>query len=171
MNNTQLDTALISLVNTHGYNHVRSTLTRVWADVKKDASKPTPKRTANPTNKPRYKPNAVSIVRKLDISDSNKREIIMILAERFERKKFLPDIGGVRMLMRELGMDIYNMKVRTQRLSKLFQALSTKPIDYLTRVKNSQSLAGIPSDLQTIANAIERAGNREIARQQQESTV
>ena len=130
MKQEQLQKTLSVLINSFGYENVRKTLSgmrveksavanrgakirRVVAD--QSSMKPTKKRT---------KPNAVNAVKLLDITSNKKKEILAIMAEKYEAKEFMPNVNHVRDFLGG-GRDVSRIKSRQQVTAAVFKELAS----------------------------------------------
>lgn len=177
---TQLHVVLAELVTQYGRDKVALALeeisggsksvrtTRKQKDV--DVSKI---RTSSETKMaPSSIPTAVRYVSKLDI-DSEKRREIMVLAQKFDRKKFLPNFGEIRNFCEIYGLKIPLSKSRIGAVPVIFRFLETLSPADLRKLLFENAYTG-PSELGPIADAIrgrfkERAYSEDIAKEKRAS--
>ena len=163
MKQEQLQKTLSDLVKGFGYENVRKTLSEMRsgkstiinrvnrgakirrAVVDESSIKPTIKRT---------KPNAVKVVRSLDITDREKKEILFTMAEKYEAKEFMPNVNHVRDFLGDGERDVSRIKSRQQVTVAVFKQLFDLETDKL-REMLERGLYGPPKRLEIFAKAIE----------------
>ena len=162
MRQQDIQKTLSELVSDCGYAPVKRALESVRVSIAAANSAADKKKTrpANPRTKPRVRKNAVAVVEGLAISDGDKKQVLMILAEKYDAKTFMPSVGSARaFLQREDDMDVSRIKSRQQITSIVFKRLANKDTDDL-REMDSQGWYGPPKTLANIARAIENYGRQ-----------
>lgn len=106
----------------------------------------------------RVRPSAIELVERSEIHDE-KREPLLMLADRFDRKEFLPSVADVREFIIMTGERPVTMKDRTEAFRVLLRYLSRLPVDRLQIIAQAASHAG-PAQLGPISDAISAAGER-----------
>ena len=109
--------------------------------------------------KPRTRPNAVTAVESLALPDEEKKNIMMVLARKYEEKIFMPNVNHVRAFLEKEGEDISRIKSRQQVVSIVFKCLADWETQKL-RELNTRGLYGPSKSLSVIANAIENVGQQ-----------
>ena len=171
MNSGKLDEDLGKLVRRYGYERVSKRLmglkqrpdrTEVVKN-REECNKATQISASRTPKKspPKKRPGAVAVVNRIEVTDSAKREVLIEMAEKFDRKEFLPHVSDVRFLLDSLGKKRDNIKSRTQVIARIFKTLAEEPVKNLREINNHQAFSGRPSSLQPIAEAIARAGRRD----------
>ena len=112
------------------------------------------------TKKPRKrnrKPNAVEYAAKMELPP-DKRDAVAALAERFERKDFLPTFGDIRHFCQIYGIDVPASKTRASAIPRVFKFIATEmDAKEAQKILNDGMFSG-PSRLGPIADAIRRNG-------------
>jgi len=106
-----------------------------------------------PAPKPRTRRDASAVAKSLDLDDQKKRAILIDMAERYEAKKFMPNVTHVRAFLESQGMDVSRVKSRQQVTRSVFKNLAELEIDILRDIQDS-GLYGPPKTLASIAAAI-----------------
>ena len=106
-----------------------------------------------PAPKPRTRRDAIAIAKSLNLADQRKRAIIIDMAERYEAKKFMPNVTHVRAFLESQGMDVSHVKSRQQVTRSVFRNLAELDLDALRDIHDS-GLYGPPKTLASIAAAI-----------------
>jgi len=106
-----------------------------------------------PAPKPRTRRDAIAIAKSLDLADQRKRAIIIDMAERYEAKKFMPNVTHVRAFLESQGIDVSRVKSRQQVTRSVFRNLAELEIDALRDIEDS-GLYDPPKTLASIAAAI-----------------
>ena len=103
------------------------------------------------------KPNAVEYAVKMELP-SDKQTAIVELAERFERKDFLPTFGDIRHFCDRYGIDVPASKTRASAIPRVFKFIATEmDAKEAQRILDDGMFSG-PSRLGPIADAIRRNG-------------
>jgi len=106
-----------------------------------------------PAPKPRTRRDAIAVAKSLDLDDQKKRAILIDMAERYEAKKFMPNVTHVRAFLESQGMDVSRVKSRQQVTRSVFRNLAELEIDALRDLEDS-GLYDPPKTLASIAAAI-----------------
>jgi len=99
--------------------------------------------------------------------DGEKREALLQLAERYDRKQFLPSVADVREFLIMMGQRPVGMKDRREAFRVLLRSIVQLPAEDLKRL-NRTALHSGPSQLGPLSDAISAAGER-LTRQRQAS--
>lgn len=160
MRQEQLKKTLSDLVSSFGYEKVHKTLSGMrsvkssavnhgakirCAIVDESSVKPTKKRT---------KPNAVKVVISLDITDKEKKEILVTMAKQYEAKEFMPTVNHIRDFLSGGEKDVSRIKSRQQVTVAVFKQLSNFEASKLREIAG-RGLYGPSKRLETYARAIE----------------
>jgi hypothetical protein len=139
------------LVEECGYTQVQKALSEVsGTDVSSEREK------VNREASRRKKPTAVELVHKLTIPD-REREIILVIAGKFDRKEFLPSIVDIREFLSTRGEEPSGVKDRMDGFRRLLRLLSQLPREKLEGLANSSRYAG-PAQLGPLSDAIRTTG-------------
>ena len=89
---------------------------------------------------------------------SDKQATVCALAERFERKDFLPTFGDIRNFCEVYSIDVPASKTRASAITRVFKFLANEmEADEVQRILDYELFSG-PSRLGPIADAIRRNG-------------
>ena len=158
MKPTQLEETLSSLVAVYGHRKVQNKLDSLKpcrdASATHRQHRETAKRAAD---KPKPRRDAVAVAESLDLSDPEKKAIILDMAQRYEAKKFMPNVNHVRAFLESLGEDVSRVKSRQQVTASVFKKLAELETPVLLDMQN-RGLYGPPMTLGPIADAIGRFG-------------
>ena len=159
MKQAQLQESLSELIRGFGYDAVRRTISEMRSEkpvttnrgakirrvvANQSSMKPTKKRT---------KPNAVNAVKLLDITSNKKKEILAIMAEKYEAKEFMPNVNHVRDFLGG-GRDVSRIKSRQQVTVAVFKELASLETSELREMLD-RGFYGPPKRLESYARAIE----------------
>jgi len=158
MKHAKLQERLNELVSSFGYDAVYKTLCEAKAAKVAVAKRDTKvRRTANDSaGKPaatRVKPTAVKIVNSIEITDSEKKEILLTMAKKYEEKEFMPSVNYVRNFLCN-ERDVSRIKSRQQVTSAVFKKLARMETGKLREIVDRGTYAP-PATLRSIARAIE----------------
>ena len=103
--------------------------------------------------KPTTRRDAVACAKSLDLVDKKKQAILIDMAERYEAKKFMPNVTHVRTFLESQGIDVSRVKSRQQVTRSVFRNLAELEIDALRDIEDS-GLYDPPKTLASIAAAI-----------------
>ena len=107
--------------------------------------------------KRRSKPIASEYAAKMELTP-DKKSSVCALAERFERKDFLPTLGDIRNFCDMYGIDVPASKTRASAIPRVFKFLANEmEADEVQRILDYELFSG-PSRLGPIADAIRRNG-------------
>ncbi len=155
MPDQDLAAALGELVRRHGLSSVLHGLAevKVLPDM---AASPAPVR-GSPRKKV-SRPSAVDYVGKMTLP-SDKAEVLMRAAERFERKTFLPSIGHIREFCRVHRVPLSKTVSRANSVPRIFTYLAAMDTARITATLDRGAFAG-PARLGPIADAIREHSGR-----------
>ena len=139
------------LVDEWGYEEVRRTLAQL-ADRPRHVSRD---RAFLPPLHSR-KPTAIEQVIKLRATGTAHANLL-ILAEKFDRREFLPSTGDVREFLAMMGENVEVVKDRSGAFRRLLHSLSSLPSDRLEHLAHSSSHSG-PAQLGPLSDAIKSTG-------------
>ena len=149
---------LAALVGDFGYANVRKTLGDLRRDSVRATKLPRPKTKETAADSPaRKKPDAVAVVRSLNIADSERREFLLSLAQKYEAKQFMPNVTHVRSFLMHDHDDPSRIKSRQQVTVKVFKKLAEMSAAELRETKEC-GFYDPPKRLETYARAIENFG-------------
>jgi hypothetical protein len=118
---------------------------RLWLEQSRQGKTVKPKR-----------PTAVDQVKKAS-SVTGDRDEILTLANRFDRKDFLPSVGDIRQFLAMTGSIVEGLTSRNEGFRYLLPVLVKLPPERLKRLASSNSHSG-PAQLGPLADAIRSAG-------------
>ncbi len=148
---------LSALVDDFGYHEVRKSLDDFSAnETRVGVSR---KSSLGGHDKSRVRQNAIAIVETLGVDDERKRDILLVLAQRFETKAFIPNVNSARAFLEQQGKDISHIKSRQQAVSAIFKCLADLETRSLCEM-HAKGLFGGPKSLAVIAESIERVGQQ-----------
>jgi hypothetical protein len=100
--------------------------------------------------------------------EGERKEVLLQLAERYDRKQFLPSVADVREFLIMMGARPIGMKGRMDAFRVLLQSLIRLPDERLRQFVHTAQHSG-PSELGPLSDAIAAAGER-LPRQRQANT-
>lgn len=150
MPNQKLDVVLRPIVDEYGLGSVLETLGKI-ASSQQNGGKPKPS-----LRKAKPKPTAPAYVAKMDLS-SDRRQAVGELAERFERKDFLPSFGSVAHFCEAYGVELPASRTRASAIPRVFKFIADLDDAEIQKISDSGMFAG-PSRLGPIADAIRQNG-------------
>jgi hypothetical protein len=100
--------------------------------------------------------------------EGEQKEALLRLAERYDRKQFLPSVADVREFLIMMGERPIGMKDRQEAFRVLLQSLMRLPGERLQQLARTALHSG-PSELGPLSDAIAAAGER-LPRQRQANT-
>jgi hypothetical protein len=112
------------------------------------------------------KPSAVQLVGKTNQPDV-RREFLMVIASKYDEKRFLPTLGDVREFLAMTGGRRRSIKDRSEGFRLLLDSTKELPLEQLEHLAASSVFSG-PSQLGPLSDAIAASG--EARRQQQRSS-
>ncbi len=157
MRKANLKKQLSSLVDDFGYDNVRKTLGAI------KHPRPIPAKSAASviksatTRSSKQKPDAIAVVASLNLTDSEKRDFLLRLANEYENKQFMPNVNHVRSFLMNVHEDPSRIKSRQQVTVKIFRKLADMDLTRLREIDES-SVYGPPKRLATYAEAIGNFG-------------
>lgn len=161
MRQQQIEKPLRNLVARFGYANVQKELHKLNSvtaevEVKRVSKRDKASGATNGTGskKKASKPNAERCVRKMDIADLTKREILYSLATKYEEKKFMPNVNHVRNFLSGGERDVSRIKSRQQVTNAVFKKLAALETSRLQEIVD-RGLYGPPKRLASYARAIE----------------
>lgn len=151
-----LNDLVVSLVDAYGADAVREALAKAEKnDIGLELKLPISKSNRSHTRElplerrgraPR--PSAVDLIHKYPVS-SPKRQYVALIAERFDRKQFLPSAADAREFLILSGAKPGNIKDRSDAFRQVLSVLVRLPTERLENIAHSG-----PSQLSTISDAI-----------------
>ena len=162
MNDKNLETALRPIVQEYGLGSVLEALGKIASDEAQSA----PPLAANGVGKSTQskkarkrapKPNAVEYTTKMELPPDN-QDAVVALAERFERKDFLPTFGDIRNFCQIYGIDVPASKTRASAIPRVFKFLANEMDAKEAQQILDDGMYSGPSRLGPIADAIRRNG-------------
>ena len=159
MKQEQLQERLGVLISGFGYETVRKTLSEMRleksaaANLGAKSRRVVADKSTEKTTKKRTKPNAVSAVKLLDITSNKKKEILTIMAEKYEAKEFMPNVNHVRDFLGG-GRDVSRIKSRQQVTAAVFKELAGLETSELREILD-RGFYGPSKRLESYAKAIE----------------
>ena len=163
MVNRELKAILQPIVQEHGLGSVLETLGKIASE---DEAQSATRLAVNGADKPAKskksrkrgaKPTATEYAAKMELLPE-KRTTIGEMAERFERKDFLPTFGDIRNFCQMYGVDVPASKTRASAIPRVFKFIATEmDAKEAQRILDDGMFSG-PSRLGPIADAIRRNG-------------
>ena len=157
MPNQKLDAVLRPIVDEHGLASVLKVLGEIASSDALTATPPADAGKAKPRRrKAKPKPTAPAYVVKMDLP-ADSRQAIADLADRFERKDFLPSFGSVAHFCAAYEIDPPASRTRASAIPRLFKFIAGLDAAEIQKISDSGMFAG-PSRLAPIADAIRNNG-------------
>ncbi len=160
MKQEQLQERLGVLISGFGYETVRKTLSEMRLEKSAVANRgaktrriAAEERSVKPT-KQKTKLNAMNVVESLDLTNDEKKEILFIMAKKYEAKEFMPNVNHVRDFLSGGERDVSRIKSRQQVTSAVFKQLAGLETRKLREIID-RGLFGPPKRLESYARAIE----------------
>ena len=154
-----IEAALSPIVHQYGLGSVLESLGKI-ADAQRERSvQAGGSSDTNGGKKPKkrsVKATAPEYVSKLDLS-SEKAAPVVDLAERFERKAFLPTFGDIAHFCQMYGIKVPASKARASAIPRVFKHIALMETEEIQRMLDDGLFSG-PSRLGPIADAIRRNG-------------
>lgn len=164
--NQKLDATLRRIVDEHGLGSVLEALGKIASSDALANTSPADGGKAKPRRrKVKPKPTAPTYVAKMDLP-ADSRQAIADLADRFERKDFLPSFGSVAHFCAAYEIDAPASKTRASAIPRVFKFIAGLDAAEIQKISDSGMFAG-PSRLAPIADAIRnkrQSGARQIPR-------
>ena len=168
MTTVKLETTLRPIVREHSLGSVLEALGKIASEVDAQSAPPlavngTDKR-AKPKkpHKSRPKPNAAEYAAKMELP-LDKQATITALAERFERKDFLPTFGDIDNFCQIYRIDVPKSRSRASAIPRVFKFLASMDRADIQRLLDYEMFSG-PAQVAPIADAIRRNGRASRAR-------
>ena len=162
----KLETALHPIVKEHGLGSVLEALGKIASEHDAQSAPPLVVNGAGEAAKPKKarkrsrKPNAAEYAAKMELPP-DKQDTVVALAERFERKDFLPTFGDIRNFCDMYGIDVPASKTRASAIPRVFKFLANEmEAGEVQSILDYELFSG-PSRLGPIADAIRRNGRCE----------
>ena len=164
MTNPKFDATLRSIVREHGLGSVLEALGKIASEHDAQSAPPLAMNGVDKHAKPKKKarkrapkPNAAEYAAKMELP-SDRQAAVVALAERFERKAFLPSFGDVVNFCETYGIDVPASRTRANAIPRVFKFLANEmDADEIHRIVDYEMYSG-PSRLGPIADAIRRNG-------------
>lgn len=157
MPNKKLDAALRPIVDEHGLGSVLEALGKIASSDALTGALPADGGKAKPRRrKAKPKSTAPAYVAKMDLP-ADRRQAVGELAERFERKDFLPSFGSVAHFCEAYGVDAPASRTRASAIPRVFKFIAGLDAAEIQKISDSGMFAG-PSRLGPIADAIRSNG-------------
>lgn len=158
MKHAKLQERLNELISSFGYDAVYKTLreskaAKVAVAGRDTKARRTAKDSTGESAAMRVKPTAVKIVNSIEITDSEKKEILLNMAKKYEEKEFMPSVNYVRKFLCN-ERDVSRIKSRQQVTSAVFRKLAHMETGKLREMVDRGTYAP-PATLRSIARAIE----------------
>ena len=133
MKNKILTDLLSVLVDGCGYENVLKTLIAIKPQkkpVKKDKKPATAKKKLA-----RPKPNAITAIESIEFTDSDKKDYLLALAKKYDKKLFMPNVTHVRSFLMHEHEDPSRIKSRQQVTVKVFKKLAGMNLEELHEIE------------------------------------
>ena len=157
MNKLKLETELHSIVCRYGLEKVEQSLLEIGRQLgNSEQHCESTNHDVATTHKKKKKFTATEYVSKLEFPPE-KKPAMLELAERFQRKCFLPSFGDIANFCRIYGIDEPASKSRASAIPRVFKFMATMDTDEIQRMLDEGMFSG-PSSLGPIADAIRSNG-------------
>ena len=154
-----IEAALRPIVRQYGLGSVLESLGKI-ADAQRESSAQvggsSDADSGKKSKKRSIKATAPAYVSKLELS-SEKVAPVVDLAERFERKEFLPTFGDIAHFCQMYGIEVPASKTRASAIPRVFKHIASMETEEIQRILDDGLFSG-PSRLGPIADAIRRNG-------------
>ncbi len=154
-----VEAALRPIVSEYGLRRVLESLGKIVDAQRESSVQVGGSSDADRRKKPkkrRAKATAPEYVSKLELS-SEKMAPVADLAERFERKAFLPTFGDIAHFCHTYGIEVPASKTRASAIPRVFKHIALLEAEEIQRILDDGLFSG-PSRLGPIADAIRRNG-------------
>ena len=156
MNNAKLEATLHPIVREYGLGSVLESLGKIASSDTQSKRLPNSHAAKEPIKR-KAKPTATEYAAKMELLPE-KRTTVDEMAERFERKDFLPTFGDIRIFCQIYGIDVPASKTRASAIPRVFKFIATEmDAKEAQRILDDGMFSG-PSRLGPIADAIRRNG-------------
>ena len=166
MRKNTLRKVISALVEEFGHQSVRKILDDCITEAVSKSSIGEP--STHVYNQSKWKRTATNFVKSLEIDDEEKRDILLILAEKYDNSQFMPNANNVRAFLKQQEKDATGIKSRQQAIPYIFGCLADLETQKLSEL-HRRGLYGTPNSLSVIARSIENAGSRRRLRSLTES--
>ena len=163
MSKSELETTLRPIVQEHGLGNVLEALGKIASEYDTQSVSSLAINGVDKQAKPKKvrkrapKPNAAEYAAKMELP-TDRREAVVTLADRFERRAFLPSFGDVVNFCETYGIDVPASRTRANAIPRVFKFLANEmDVDEVQRILDYEMYSG-PSRLGPIADAIRRNG-------------
>ncbi len=162
MTNSKLDASMRRIVREHGLGSVLVSLGKIAEDAPQEQTASESKTALNrgavhvKTRASKSKPTATEYVAKMELP-AEKRQVAAALAERFERRDFLPSFGDIAHFCQNYGIAVPSSKTRASAIPRVFKFIANMETEEAKRMLDSGMFSG-PSRLGPIADAIRNYG-------------
>ena len=153
--NNPIEAALRPIVRQYGLGSVLESLGKI-ADAQRESSVQAGADRKKKPKKRSVKATASEYVSKLELS-LEKEAPVVELAERFERKAFLPTFGDIAHFCQMYGIEVPASKTRASAIPRVFKHIASMETEEIQRILDDGLFSG-PSRLGPIADAIRRNG-------------
>lgn len=150
-----IEAALRPIVRQYGLGSVLESLGKI-ADAQRESSVQVGADKGEKSKKRSVKATAPEYVSKLELA-SEKVAPVVELAERFERKAFLPTFGDIAHFCQICGIEVPASKTRASAIPRVFKHIASMETEEVQRMLDDGLFSG-PSRLGPIADAIRRNG-------------
>lgn len=163
---TLLNKLLQTLVDEWGHEEVAAAL----ASTTVSSNTPLPQHAVGPKPRRREKAAKLTAIEQIEQAalEGEQKTALLQLAERYDRKLFLPSVVDVREFLIMMGERPIGMKDRKEAFRILLRSLVQLPLEHLQQLVRSALHSG-PSELGPLSDAIAAAGER-LPRQQKANT-
>ena len=150
----ELHAALRSMIEQFGFESVSQTLREMERDQVelKTRTVVRPKRVRNHGSSNKRRVSAVEYVRRMDIP-GERAEVIVRVAEEFERRTFLPTVRDVLSFCETYGIEQPKSRTRASGIPRIFKFLVTVDVAEVRTMLDDRMFSG-PAELGPIADAI-----------------
>lgn len=155
MVNSKLESKLRPIVREYGLSSVLGTLGEIASSDTQSVTLLNGNGIEKP-KKTRAKPTATEYVAKMELP-AEKRQFAAALAERFERRDFLPSFGDIAHFCQNYGIAVPASKTRASAIPRVFKFIANMETEEAKRMLDSGMFSG-PSRLGPIADAIRNYG-------------
>ena len=169
MSNLKIELALRPIVQEHGLGSVLEALGKIASEYEGQSAPLLAVNGADKQVKSKKarkrapKPNAAEYAAKMELSP-DKQTAVVALAERFERKAFLPSFGDVVNFCENYSIDVPASRTRANAIPRVFKFLANEmEAGEVQSILEYEMYSG-PSRLGPIADAIRRNGRASRAR-------
>jgi len=162
MTNSKLDASMRRIVREHGLGSVLVSLGKIAEDAPQEQTASESKTALKSgavyvkTRASKSNPTATEYVAKMELP-AEKRQVAAALAERFERRDFLPSFGDIAHFCQNYGIAVPASKTRASAIPRVFKFIANMKTEEAKMMLDSEMFSG-PSRLGPIADAIRNYG-------------